>query len=86
MSSHSDAKTIVALVPHNPSNNDKKSKERGKNRGHRLAPSKLPPGACSRQGALLGATAWQKNRPKWPPPGGTKLAAMVLENNEAQTT
>jgi len=41
MSSHSDAKTIVALVPHNPSYNHKKSKERGKNRGHRLAPPKM---------------------------------------------
>jgi len=37
MSSHSDAKTIVALVPHNPSYNHMKIKERGKNRGHRLA-------------------------------------------------
>jgi len=37
MSSHSDAKTIVALVPHNPSYNHTKIKERGRNRGHRLA-------------------------------------------------
>jgi len=57
MSSHSDAKTIVALVPHNPSNNHKKIKERGKNRGHRLAPQKLPPSASSNQRALQGATA-----------------------------
>jgi len=45
MSSHSDAKTIVALVPHNPTYKHKKSKERGRNRGHCLAPSKRPPGA-----------------------------------------
>jgi len=59
MSSHSYAKTLVALVPHNPSYNHKKSKERGKNRGHRLAPPKLPPGASLQQWALLGDTAWR---------------------------
>jgi len=47
MSSHSDAKTITALVPHNPSNNHMKIKERGKNKGHRLAPPKRAPGASS---------------------------------------
>jgi len=49
MSSHLDAKTIVALVPHNPSYKHKKNRERGKNRGHRLAPSKRPPGASLQQ-------------------------------------
>jgi len=59
MSSHSDAKTIVALVPHNPSYNHMKIKERGKNRGHRLAPPKLSLGASLQKQALLGATAWR---------------------------
>jgi len=59
MSSHSDAKTIVALVPHNPTYKHKKSKERGRNKGHRLAPSKRPQGASSQQWAMQGATAWR---------------------------
>jgi len=45
MSSHLDAKTIVALVPHNPSYKHKKNRERGKNRGQ----SKRPPGASLQQ-------------------------------------
>jgi len=47
MSSHLDAKIIATLVPHNPSNNHMKIKERGKNRVHRLAPPKRAPGASS---------------------------------------
>jgi len=57
MSSHSDAKTIVALVPHNLSINQMKMKEKGQKQWHCLAPSEVPPGACSLHC-------------KAPPPGG----------------
>jgi len=55
-----------------------KTRKRGKKIGATAWPLQNCRQAPADTGALQGFAAWRKNRPKWPPPGGTKLAAMVL--------